>query len=74
MAELFQFPHTLLILPRLNKKRDFRDETEMPFQYYFSLFKNSDLENRVFYLNWAKFTGYDENEKVPPLDRGTFYL
>ena len=25
-----------------------------------------------FYLNGAKFRGYDENEKGPPLDRGTF--
>ena len=26
----------------------------------------------IFYLNWAKFRGYDENEKGPPLNRGTF--
>ena len=47
------------------KKRDFLDETEMPSRYYFSLFKNSDLKNCVFYLNGAKFMGYEEKGKVP---------
>ena len=39
----FSFSSYPLNFAPFKSKSDFRDETEMPSQYYFSLFKNSDL-------------------------------
>ena len=45
------------------KKRDFREEMEMPSQYYFSLYKNSDLDiGDIFNLGLGTFC---QNQPLP---------
>ena len=72
IEELLPFIHTPWILPRLNKKRNFWDPSFWIEKNNIEKAFPSRLKNRAFDLNGAKFRGYDENEKGPPLDRGPF--